>query len=54
MYSGEVNITQEQLSHFLQTADLLHVRGLADADESTEKPAQVRQQNLYFSYNRLS
>lgn len=37
MYAGEVNVSQEQLSAFLKTADRLKVKGLAEAPQSIKR-----------------
>lgn len=43
MYHGEVNIFQEQLESFLNTAELLEVKGLTDnmEEESTKNPIRL-------------
>ncbi|KAJ1529421.1 hypothetical protein ONE63_006200 [Megalurothrips usitatus] len=42
MYQGEVFITQDQLSTFLETAELLQVRGLTGAVSPVKEPAQPK------------
>lgn len=37
MYAGEVNVSQEQLSAFLKTADRLKVKGLAEAPQTIKR-----------------
>jgi len=37
MYAGEVNVSQEQLSAFLKTADRLKIKGLAEAPQTIKK-----------------
>lgn len=46
MYNGEVNVSHEQLSEFLKTANLLQVRGLADVNGSTSKLPSVTSTKL--------
>ncbi|XP_046385468.1 protein bric-a-brac 2-like isoform X2 [Ischnura elegans] len=38
MYSGEVNIYQDQLAGLLSTADVLHIRGLAEVPHANGTP----------------
>lgn len=33
MYNGQVNVTQERLSCFLQTAEMLQIKGLTDMND---------------------
>lgn len=40
MYAGEVNVSQDQLTTFLKTADRLKVKGLAEAP----RPGHLQQQ----------
>lgn len=34
MYNGQVNVTQERLSCFLQTAEMLQIKGLTDMNDN--------------------
>ena len=36
MYNGQVNISQERLSTFLQTAELLQIKGLTEMNDKEE------------------
>ncbi|CAG7828110.1 unnamed protein product [Allacma fusca] len=42
MYNGQVNISQERLSSFLQTAELLQIKGLTDMNDQEEGPVKKR------------
>lgn len=37
MYAGEVNVSEEQLSAFLKTAERLKVKGLAEAPQAIKR-----------------
>lgn len=37
MYKGEVNVEQEQLASFLNTAELLEVQGLTNSGKDVDK-----------------
>lgn len=37
MYNGQVNVTQERLPSFLQTAELLQIKGLTDMNDKSER-----------------
>lgn len=41
MYQGEVFITQDQLSTFLETAELLQVRGLTGAASPVKESVSI-------------
>jgi len=41
MYSGEVNVTQEQLPRFLAAAEILKIKGLADKPSAETSPSRV-------------
>jgi len=41
MYKGEVNIAQDQVESFLQTAEALKIKGLADKDKQAEYAANL-------------
>ena len=38
MYNGQVNVSQERLPTFLQTAELLQIKGLTDMNEKEDVP----------------
>ncbi|KAG8240447.1 hypothetical protein J437_LFUL003161 [Ladona fulva] len=42
MYSGEVNIYQDQLAGLLSTADVLHIRGLAEVPHANGTPLKKK------------
>ena len=41
MYNGQVNVSQERLNSFLQTAELLQIKGLTDMNDQEENTAKV-------------
>lgn len=49
IYSGEVNIPQEQLGSLLKTAESLKIKGLADAEKSLPSPLVLKAGNALSS-----
>lgn len=50
MYQGEVNIEQEALPSFLQTAEMLTVQGLTEDDDATPKSSLAQAASLAQSH----
>jgi len=56
MYKGEVNVAQDQLSSFLNTAEALNVKGLAYKDDASEStlPSKSRSSHSHSNFKHFN
>jgi hypothetical protein len=47
MYKGEVNVEQEQLASFLNTAELLEVQGLTNSGKDVDKSKKTAEEVMF-------
>ena len=47
MYNGQVNVSQERLNSFLQTAELLQIKGLTEMNDQEELSTKVSCCNFF-------
>ena len=53
MYRGEVNVSQDQLAAFLNTAEALKIKGLADGDRDRKNEKRIISSVVLSSLTRL-
>jgi hypothetical protein len=51
MYKGEVNVEQEQLASFLNTAELLEVQGLTNSGKDVDKSKKTVEEVISDQFN---